>query len=400
MKSMKPVRVQMLGSFAFSAADARIGDGDNRSKKVWLFLAYLLYHRDQRVEAADYIDLLWEEGEAGSDPANALKTILHRARGMLDQLWPGAGHDLILRQGSAYLWNPDCPTTLDVSEFDRLCLKGKTAPSEEKRLKYYMEALELYRGNFLSRFSSFPWVMPIAAHYHQSYLWLVFETLPMLRQRGDYRRMEEVCRAAMSHDAYTEELYYQLMDALMRQDQRQEVAVVYEDMIRMLMDNFGVMPSDKVRELYREALSDLGDRSMPIDSILEQLREPEGERGAMVCPYDVFRSIYHSVARSLVRSGDVVHLALISVHSREQGKALPKRSLERAMDNLQEIIRGSLRRGDVAARCSTSQFVVMLPQANFENSQMVCQRILRAFNRQYPHSPVSIQPTVHALEPN
>jgi hypothetical protein len=41
----------------------------------------------------------------------------------------------------------------------------------------------------------------------------------------------------------------------------------------------------------------------------------------------------------------------------------------------------------------------MLPQANYENSCLVCQRIIKAFFRQYPHSPADIQFSVRPLEP-
>jgi len=69
------------------------------------------------------------------------------------------------------------------------------------------------------------------------------------------------------------------------------------------------------------------------------------------------------------------------------------------MENLQALVLNSLRQGDVVTRYSASQLIIMLPQANYENSRMVCQRILKAFTRQYPHSPVDIQFSVHPLEP-
>ena len=67
------------------------------------------------------------------------------------------------------------------------------------------------------------------------------------------------------------------------------------------------------------------------------------------------------------------------------------------MKQLGEQIRTSLRRGDTFARCSNTQYVIMLPQANYENSCMVCQRILTAFTHQYPRSPVKIHFEVHPL---
>ncbi len=304
MEEHTPIRVQMFGPFTLSADNVQFG-GDSRAKKGWLLLAYLIYRRGQNVQTADYTNLLWEGDESGTDPANALKTLLHRVRAALDQLWPGAGHQLILRQGSSYCWNPAYPVTSDVEEFDRLRAQGDAETDKDEQLRCYLAALELYRGDFLARFSSNLWVIPIAAHYHQIYLRLADQTLALLRQRGSYEEMEKLARAALAREAYSEELSYHLMDALLLQKRRQEATKVYEDLAQLLMDDFGVMPSDKIRELYRGALSELNDHSLPVDAILDQLREPEGVRGAMICPYDIFRSIYHAVARSLIRSGDV-----------------------------------------------------------------------------------------------
>ena len=69
------------------------------------------------------------------------------------------------------------------------------------------------------------------------------------------------------------------------------------------------------------------------------------------------------------------------------------------MDNLLEQIRINLRRGDTVARCSASQYILMLPHANYENSCMVCERIIRAFCRQYPHSPAQLHYSVRPIEP-
>ena len=53
----------------------------------------------------------------------------------------------------------------------------------------------------------------------------------------------------------------------------------------------------------------------------------------------------------MARSGEAAHIGLLTVGGND-GKTLVKRSLDCAMDNLSELIRLSLRRGDVFARCS------------------------------------------------
>lgn len=68
-----------------------------------------------------------------------------------------------------------------------------------------------------------------------------------------------------------------------------------------------------------------------------------------------------------------------------------------AMNNLQVLVQNNLRRGDVIARCSISQYIILLPQANYENSRMVADRLVSAFYRRYPHSPARLRYTVQPL---
>ena len=70
------------------------------------------------------------------------------------------------------------------------------------------------------------------------------------------------------------------------------------------------------------------------------------------------------------------------------------------MENMRNLICLNLRKGDIASQCSISQFILMLPQANYENSCMVCERVIRAYCRQYPHSPATLHYSVQPLEPN
>ena len=70
------------------------------------------------------------------------------------------------------------------------------------------------------------------------------------------------------------------------------------------------------------------------------------------------------------------------------------------MGNLEDAIRSSLRRGDSAARCSATQYVILLPRANYENSCMVCERILRAYNQKYARMDVEVRYETFPLQPD
>lgn len=392
-----PLQIQMLGEFSMKSGSGQLDDGSNRSRKVWLLLAYMIYNRRRPLPQEELAGLLWSDDASSANPANALKTILHRVRATLNQLEPGAGHTLIVRREGSYAWNTEVPILLDVEQFDQLL--GQISADNDAPLPLLLQALELYQGDFLSRLSSNPWVVPIATYYHNAYTQILLKALPALEQQKQWAQSARLCRGALGVEPYNETIYQHLMRSLMEQGDQKGAARVYEEMSELLFSNFGVMPADESRSLYRQALRTVNDRTIPIGLVQEQLREQDSLPGALLCDYDFFKVLYHAEARALVRSGDAVHIGLLTLTD-ESGQDLPKRSLERAMENLQAQIRTNLRRGDIAAQCSVSQYILMLPHANYENSCMVCQRICKAFARQYPHSPAKIRFSVHPLEPN
>lgn len=394
---MTPIRVTMLGEFSLSCGDRSITEHDNRSRNGWLLLAYILCHQARPLPQEELIDLLYGDEPKGANPTNALKTALHRVRTLLDQLWPGAGRELIVHQDGGYRWNQEYPLELDINEFERLC--QVVTEDEDEALDCYLQALQLYQGEFLNKLSSETWVLPLSAYFHNQAIHVTQKVIPMLTARGRMEEAEAVCRNALVLEPYHEILHCQLMRLLLDQGKQKEVVSLYEALSQRLFDEFGVMPSEEILTLYRESVRTTNTRTLPMDMILDRLKETNSASGALVCEYDYFVVLCRSEARSMARDGKAAHIALISVTDGEDNE-LAKRSLDRTMDNLEEQIRTNLRRGDALTRCSVSQFLVMLPHANYEDSCMVCRRIIGAFSRRYPHSPAKLRFTVQPLEPN
>jgi hypothetical protein len=157
---------------------------------------------------------------------------------------------------------------------------------------------------------------------------------------------------------------------------------IYRKLKERLLSELGVLPGDEVRALYHEAKKINNYHTLSVENLKEQLRESNAPDGALVCEYDFFRVLCHSMSRSVLRNGIAIHLALITMKGKKVSELDGKR-WEKLQSGLQDTIRCSLRRGDSAARCSASQFVIMLPRANYENSCMVCERISRAYYQKY-----------------
>lgn len=390
------LQVQMLGQFTLRYGDRTISDSDDRSRRVWSLLAYMLYNHGRSFAQEELIHLYWSNNEKSADPGNALKSIFHRIRTALDKLQPGLGRLLIRRKAGRYFWNNAMPLSLDIEDFEAHFHAAEAAGDDDVRLAEYQTALALYAGDPLPRMTDEIWTIPIVAYYHSLYTRAAAGAIELLEKQERTAEAVALCRRAIHIEPYQEDLYEHLMRGLLRTGDMKGAMSVYEEMSEQLFAHFGVMPSETLRTLYRQATRTVNDRTLTMDEVCSQLEEPAPHGGAMVCEYDFFKILYRFEARSIARNGHSANICLLSVSGKD-GEMLARRSLDPAMNNLQVLVQNNLRRGDVIARCSISQYIILLPQANYENSRMVADRLVSAFYRRYPHSPARLRYTVQPL---
>ena len=390
------LQVQMLGQFTLRYGDRTISDSDDRSRRVWSLLAYMLYNHGRSFAQEELIRLYWSNSEKSADPGNALKSIFHRIRTALDKLQPGLGRLLIRRKAGRYFWNNVMPLSLDIEDFEAHFHAAEAAGDDDVRLAEYQAALALYAGDPLPRMTDEIWTIPIVAYYHSLYTGAAAGAIVLLEKQERTAEAVALCRRAIHIEPYQEDLYEHLMRGLLRTGDMKGAMSVYEEMSEQLFAHFGVMPSETLRTLYRQATRTVNDRTLTMDEVCSQLAEPAPHGGAMVCEYDFFNILYRAEARSIARNGHSANICLLSVSGKD-GEMLARRSLDPAMNNLQVLVQNNLRRGDVIARCSISQYIILLPQANYENSRMVADRLVSAFYRRYPHSPARLRYTVQPL---
>lgn len=384
---METIHIRMLGEFSLTCGSIAISDTSSRSRKIWGLLAYLICHREQPVSQKKLMELFWN---GSANPENALRITLHRIRALLDTLFPGAGRQLILYKEGQCSWNREYPVLLDCDRFDDL-LKHSDVDS-------LLEALELYRGEFLPQLASEIWVIPICAHYGSRYLDATLEASKLLSQRQQYPEAAAICRRAIAAEPYHEPLHRMLMQVLSAAGDYKGAAAVYETLNQRLNADFGIHPSEETRSVYRASIRPASNRVLAIEEVLEQLKEPTGQTGAMLCDYDSFKVLCYAACRDIENSEHPVHLALINITGTQQ-QELSRRSSNRIMEQLGQLLRKNLYRGDVIAQCSPCQYILLLPKTSYETSCLICRRVIGAFTRAHPNVAAELHFVVQALTP-
>lgn len=391
------LKVHMLGEFSLSYEGKTINDQSSRSKKLWILLEYLVTFRDKEISQNDLIELLWPDDEI-ANPGNTLKTLLHRARAAISELGFSGGKDLIVSRRGAYAWNTKIPLWVDADAFDECCRKASLTENMDQKLSLLLEAISLYRGDFLPKSALETWAVPIGAYYHAQYIKLVHDTLELLETAQRYDDIISVCQRAVTVDPYDESFHHEMILALAKTGNNQAAMQHYEYVTELFFNQFGVTPSGDLTSLYREIVKTENALEMDLGIIKQNLTEAVKKPGAFFCEYEFFKDIYKLNARSCARNGQVIQIALLTLLNK-LGEPLEKKALSTNMERLKDCISSSLRRGDVFTRYSISQYLLMLPSASYENSEMVVNRIIRAYRRQHPRAEVSIQYKLLPLDP-
>lgn len=390
------IHIRMLGSFEISLDNRVIRDSDNRSRKLWMLLAFLIYHRGQHISQAQLWDIIWGDDD-NTNPASALKTLSHRARILLDDLGDDTGKQILVCKKGEYYFNTELSYTLDIDVFEQTLNQAKQSKYPAEKRELLTQAVSLYSGDFLTKFSTESWIIPIATYYHNLYLDAVETLLLLLEADNAYDEAITICVKANTIEPCDERLHMHLMKNLICANREEEAIRVYKEFSEMLSSTFGVKPSDEVRQLYRQAVTSLRKNSLEIEEVQNQLTEETDAQttGALFCDYELFCAIYHALSRGLERNGNVVHLAVLTITDLT-GNELNARSLSVCTSNLKTLICNTLRQGDILSMCSPSQFALMLPNANREDSDKVLTRIEKKFLRQYPHTPARLS---HVIQP-
>ena len=210
--------------------------------------------------------------------------------------------------------------------------------------------------------------------------------------------MISLCRKASAIDPYDEFIHCQMIKALMAEGSQQAAMRHYEFVTELFYSQLAVNPTEELTALYKEIAKTTNCKEVDLGVIKEGLNEKEKKNLAFYCEYEFFKDIYRLEARSASRNGRAVHVALITILG-SNGNDLPKKAQNMAMERLMDMIASNLRRGDVFTRYSLSQYLIMLPSANFENGNAVVLRIIKAFKQRYPKMHVDLRYRLLPLDP-
>lgn len=388
--------VSTFGKFQITDGDSVMNDENLRSPMLSKLFMYMLIYREKTLTTDDIATAIWQDEEV-DNPAGALKNLMYRLRKTLASKFGDAEY-IITNRGS-YRWNPQIQIVMDTEQFEKLVNEAKNDNNYETSMEKYERAVLLYQGNFMNKISEMHWIQTLSTYYSSIYLSVVKALADLYIKNEKYEELEKLCNTALQYENADEQLYCYQIEARMRSGNIALALESYDKARNIMEKELGIRKTTILNKVYEELLAmSKGQTSYNIKEVKEDIEE-ENPQGVFFCGYPVFKEIYHLEVRKSSRSNIPENLILLTVEGRkEDPKEVAEFRVKSAMNGLENIIKESLRVGDVAAKYSDSQFIILLPSCNKELAATVANRIIANFyNCNSKYKKVSVHMNIEAV---
>jgi len=393
----KQIEIKMLGRFSILVDGADIASQLSKSKKGLALLQYLILQEGASVPNQQLYEVLWPS-ESSSNPESALKTLISRMRVILGKYSEKLSRCIVTDRGS-YRFNMALELDVDLYEFKRIqTMLAAKRTVEEEDLPLYEHAVSLFTGDLLSDGNGQEsWASSLHIELHRDYLKMIYRYLDELERLEKYDEITYVCRKALEIDSFDEKLHISLMNAMLKMGSINEALMQHKHATEIYYKYLGMQPTEGIQEFYKKIIS--ADKSLDesLSYICDELKSTSKNVGAFMCEYAIFKEIYNLQVRNLERVDMRVYVMLVMLRSMD-GKLIEPIKLNNMMNGLQEIMRTSLRKGDVVSQFSASQFALLLPMQAKENGAIVMERIKKGFYKKYSRSNVILSYRISNLD--
>jgi DNA-binding SARP family transcriptional activator len=244
---------RILGALEVLDEGSGVALGGDKQRAL---LALLLLHANETLTTERLIDEL----EGGRPRATAAKAVQVRVSRLRKALEGGSGNGaggLIETREHGYRLEID-PNSIDAHRFERLLAEGRNelAAGRPRRAASALEtALSLWRGPPLADLEYEPFVQPEIGRLNDLRVDALEELVEAKLALGRHAEVVGTLERLIAEHPYRERLRAQLMLALYRCERQADALQAYQDARAKLVEELGIEPGERLRELERAILA-------------------------------------------------------------------------------------------------------------------------------------------------
>lgn len=374
----KSLLVKMFGGFSVRYGDEVLSFGRQRDSKFAQLFQILMTRPGQGFDKGDIMEFLygWEEVE---DPNASLNNTIFRLRKYLEASPLPPGNYLLLNEG-VLRFDSAVPVESDVWRFESLTREFEGEQDRQKKAEYCGKAFEIYQKEFLPRLSNEQWVIEKTRDYQKMYFRLLNYLLRYLKEEGDYKSIESL--SAKAAELYPYEGWESWrIESLIALGRRGEAEKVYQE-TAAYVQKIGGFLSKNQQARFRKIGDWMQQPEGTAEDIGRCLMELGSEEGAYSCTLPGFLDCFRMVKRTAAREGMIYFILLLCTILDAEGRPANNREYcKKQGKKLCTSFKAHLRRGDIYAKYSENQYLLLCIGAGKEDVSDIGMRIDRDYRK-------------------
>ncbi|MBK8988679.1 MAG: PAS domain-containing protein [Chloroflexi bacterium] len=252
-KSESLLRIHLLGPIAVWRPDGRPVEGALwRRLKVRALLAFLASHHRHPISREQLTDILWRELPYEAALRNLNTTIYNLRHCLEPDLQNGADSRYVIYEGGFYRLADGQKLWLDIELFEVQIRQARFAQEAADAIRFYQEALALYRGDYLSDLSQTAvWSPGEHERFRHLYLNAAEELGALYEARHDDIAAKELYLRALAVDPCREMTCQKLIRLALRQGDVATAVTQCRHLAQSMMSELNIPPSQETLDLCR-----------------------------------------------------------------------------------------------------------------------------------------------------
>ena len=398
--------ISTLGEFDIKLDGQSILKDSSRMYRIYKLFEFFLTFRNKKLLPETIIDNLLSDSES-DDPKNMLRTQIFRLRKIINSLIPeGELPESYLNlnfTNGYYCLEIGENTIVDIDIFESLIQKGDKEREYDinSAIDNYQNAIDLYKGLYLSDNAYEVWLVPTRNYYQRLFLKTLYKFIELLKKNEENERIVALCEETLLIEPFEENIHIELMEALLKIGQNKSAMQHYEYALNMLEKELDAKPSQRLTNLIKKINSNSSQKNdLDINAIKKNLDEGSPV-GAMYCSIDYFKFLFNIQKRKCLRKNENDYLGIITIN--RDANNYYDSEMKKNISDVFSVLEKSLRKGDVFTSWNENQILVMLHDVKENGIEVIKEKLignLRNYTRinkseiRIIFQPISIENTI------
>jgi LuxR family maltose regulon positive regulatory protein len=244
------LHVYCLGSLRLEDSAGKILSLAWPTVKAKSLFSFLIAYHETPVHREFLIEQLWPDVPKSRASINFRTTATRMRQSLFKALFGTIPqNEIFVCRRMRYQLLPQCELRLDTEEFDLLIKEAERVESEAEKAKIIKQALNLYKGNYLSDIYD-SWTDAFRRLLYERRLSALHWLAQYTARQGDDFACIEVCESYLSIDPFSEEVVRIYMKCLARLGRIETVKVLYKSLKHTLHKELHYTPAKETEDLY------------------------------------------------------------------------------------------------------------------------------------------------------